>query len=154
MTVINSGSIPHDATLLLRAIIASGTTDPLSGTRATNGEFVMTSYPTRPVQYPIITVLCSPAGTEPLGSNTESVEMSLNFEMRVWARNMKERDELLGGLMNTLRTSQKDASPISGTEACGLYNMVMGETAPVDEPGVAGVKSMILPVSYKFQVVD
>lgn len=154
MTTISSGSIPHDATLLLRAIIASGTVDPISATRSAKSSFVVTSYPTREVEYPIISVLCSPAGTEPLGSNTESFEMGLDFEVRVWARNEVEKDGLLGQVIHQLRTSQKGTTPISGTESCGLYDMTIGSTANVPEPGIVGVKSAVLPVSYKFQAVD
>ena len=44
----------HDITVLLRDLLLAQLTDPVSHTG--NQKFVMTSYPQRPVKYPIVTV--------------------------------------------------------------------------------------------------
>jgi hypothetical protein len=150
---INAGSIPHDSVLVIRQILASGTTDPITATRSADSKFILTSYPTRPAEYPIITIKCNTGPSELLGSNSEAMQIPLDFEVRVWARNEKEKDELMGAVINQLRTSQKGINPISGTESFGLFDFHMDGSANVDEPGVEGVLSKVLPVGYNFIVV-
>ncbi len=151
-TEIDSGSLIPHSTLLIRDLIASGTTDPISATRSANSKFVMTSYPDRPVEYPIITVKGRKAGgTRRMGSQSEGLWTPMAFEVRVWARNVKERDELASRWFESLRTSQKGTTPVSGTEAYCLFDLEqLSGDIDIDEEGVDGIHSKVTEVGYNF----
>jgi hypothetical protein len=148
--VVNSGSIVRDSTLLLRQILASGITDPISGTRPTNSKFILTGYPDRPATYPIITIKSNYGNTERLGAFSESMKVGVDVEVRAWARNNKERDQLGDDVFRSLRNMQINSG--SGTEVNYLYDYHIISSGDLDEDSKEGIHSKIVRLGY-FTVV-
>ena len=75
--------------------------------------------------------------------------MRLKFEIRVWARNEKERDELTEQVYNQMRSNQfGGGSSWSDDEELHDFRWVSG--VPVDELGEEGIKSMVLNCEFMF----
>ena len=113
--MVNNVSIERDAILALRGIIASGVTDPISATRSGSAHFIMTSWPDRPVQYPVIILDSRLGPSTRMGANTEAIQVPVTIEAHVRSTNTKERDILAGSVLDYIRISQFGNSPISGT---------------------------------------
>ncbi len=109
----------------------------------------MTSYPQRPVTYPIITVIDRDI-TQPrrLGMGSESTAISITMEIRIWARNVKERDELFDKVYDYLRTNQLDAG--TGLVASNLNGFELLSVLNINDEGEAGTKSKVIEVRFLF----
>ena len=144
---INGSTLITETTIFLRNMLASGITDPI--TRSSNERFIMTSYPERNTTYPLITI--KPEGMvdiRRLGFQSEEHYVTLPYEIRVWSRSQRQKEQLAEQVYTWLRTNQ-----FSGTYATtdqNLWGFKVNGTAVVDEPGKDGVKSYILSVEYKF----
>jgi len=151
ITQINSQTFLADAVNLIRNNLASNITDPISGSRGTNEKFVMTSYPKRKVKYPVITVVDSGI-SQPLrlGMQSEGTAITLPLEIRIWARNVKERDELFDEVYDYLRTNQFSGDDITGAN---LHDFRLNSAVNVDEPGQEEIKSKVMEVQYLFLCV-
>ncbi|MHA1304875.1 MAG: hypothetical protein ACTSPI_14350 [Candidatus Heimdallarchaeaceae archaeon] len=142
---INSSTFTADIVNFIRSKLNDNIIDPL-GSRASNERFVMTSYPQRPVRYPIITVTDLGIKQESrLGMQSESTLMRLGVEIRVWARNIKERDEMFDEVYTWLRTNQFGGS--DATVDANIHDFSMTSVTNVSEPDV---KSKIMECSYLF----
>ena len=149
ITSVSSQTFLADAVNLIRDKLRNNITDPISSKRTGNEKFVLTSYPQRPVKYPIITVVDS--GTvQParLGMQSEGTVITLTLEIRIWARNVKERDELFDSVYNWLRTNQFGGSDAL-TDA-KLHDFTLVSAVNVDEPGESGIKSKVMEVQFLF----
>ena len=145
ITEVNSATIVADTVNFLRDKLNANITDPLSASRAGADRFVMTSYPNRPVKYPIITVV--DAGTSQisrLGMQSQETAMRIPIEIRAWARDIKERDELGDAIYQYLRTNQFSGDDITGAN---LHDFTMINTSNISE---SNVKSKILEISWLF----
>ena len=146
ITSITSGSYLGDTIIYLRDFISSNVTDPFSGSRAGNEKFVYTAYPKRTAKYPIITIVDRGiTDIRPGGMRSEIQFARITVEIRVWARNVKERDELTQSITDNLRTNQYGSG--SSTET-GLFDYSLGSVINVDESGEYGVKSKIIHIEY------
>lgn len=134
---MQAGSIINNTVLYLRSVLASGITDPISGSRPANSNFLMTSYPDRPAKYPIITLKGRKTGAFLLGDNTTNMRVDLAVEIRAWARNDKEKDQLGDSIFYQLYTNK------SGTEAQGLYEFKVSSEGDVVEEGKEGIHSKV-----------
>lgn len=139
-----------DSILFTRDVLRSNITDPLART-GSGTQFIYTSYPVpqsnKPIIYPIITVRDSnPTMPRRLGMQTEKVVLDLNFEIRVWARNEKEKDSLSQEVFNFLRTNQFGTG--SETANVGMHDFTMTSMVNVDEPGEQGIKSKVMEYKY------
>lgn len=152
--MVNDTTILHDAILTLRNIIASGVTDPISATRSTNSKFVMTSYGTRPTEYPVITITDAGITGRALGMHSEAQEVSLMFRIDIQSTEVgysnKGRDWVYDDLYDALRTNQTGVSPISGTQSHGLHNFRQLTAFNVDEPGPKGRHRKIVTIAYDY----
>ena len=109
---------------------------------------VYTSYPQNNVIYPMITVVDTGSTQEgKLGMGSEGTILRLGVEIRVWARNVKERDEIFDSVYDYLRTNQ-----ISGDDLIGanLHDFNMSSVVNVSE---VDVKSKIGEFTYLFLCV-
>ena len=148
-----TATIFSDSVLAIRGIV-DNITDPISAARVASSSFVMTSYPTKTVQYPLITIRSE--GMEDIhksGYKSELMWEKLTFEIRVWARNEVEKEKLTQQLLNQLRQNQYDGgSAFSDDE--GLHDFKIESIIPVDEPDEenvkAGVRSNVIRISFKF----
>ena len=145
MTISSVGTTTFlaDTIMLIRIEIQDNITDPISSTRPSSEKFVVTAYPQRGVSYPIITVVDKGLIDYRKGGMASTVSYhTLGIEIRVWARNVKERDELTQKVYDRFRTRQ---ITFSSTEKMHDYK-VTGMTN-VDEPGT-GVKSKVFTIQF------
>ncbi|MDO8623458.1 MAG: hypothetical protein Q7R52_04380 [archaeon] len=128
-------------------------TDPVSAARPSDSKFVVSSYPLRTTFFPLITIRSD--GFEEIqasGFRSELMWVRLTFAIRVWARNEVEKEKLTEQLLNELRQAQYDGgSSFSDDE--GLHDLRIESIISVDEQdenGVAGIRSNIIRINFKF----
>ncbi|MFW9852867.1 MAG: hypothetical protein ACFFDS_07990 [Candidatus Thorarchaeota archaeon] len=150
ITSVSSATFLSDTINLVRDKLRTNITDPLASTRPANEKFCLTSYPKRAVTYPIITVtdrgIIQPSR---LGMASESTLITIDIEVRVWARNVVERDELTQDVYNYLRQNQLDVG--TGLSDSNLHDFTLMSAVNVDEPGEAGVRSKVC--EYRFLII-
>ena len=139
--MINSTTFIKDVILFLRDNLRSNITDPLS--RGAN--FVMTSYPEKDVRYPLITIKAVDLDTRSLGMASMQQWVTLSIEVRVWARNEKEKDGLTSLVVDQLRTIQYGSG---GTNSEGIYGFRLTSAVPIEEEGTKTAKSMVMNFEY------
>ena len=145
---VNSSTFITDLLFFIKNDFLSSITDPISATRSADSRFVMTSYPQRQVQYPLITIkLINQTGTR-AGMQTEAMDVTANIEIRVWARNQKEKDDIANQIYKRLRDIQFTSS--TGSIANNLYEYQLVSAVEIDEPGENQPKSRVLQVRYRF----
>ena len=143
ITSISSSTFTADLVNYIRDKLNSAVTDPLS--RSLPERFVLTEYPKREVRYPIITVTDKGSRQEaPLGMGSEGTILKLGVEIRIWARNVKERDELFGEIYDYLRTNQLSGDDITGAN---LHDFNMDSVVNISEENV---KSKVGEFSFLF----
>lgn len=152
ITTVASSTFIADTLILLRDKLRSNITDPISSTRPSTEKFVMTSYPDRAVRYPLITLkLQNVAGPNRLGMQSELMTVTLPVEIRVWARNEKEKDELSQQVIEYLRGNQLDSG---GTIEANLHDFRILSAVDVpeasNEDGKPSPKSRVISVAYFF----
>lgn len=145
MTAIDTTKIVHDSTLWIRDKVGT-ITDPMSGKRVTNSTFVMTTFPDRPVTYPVITVKCRLGADRPAGIATEARFVALIFEITIWSKSVKERDTLSDSVYDKLRTVTHDSD---GSAASGLYDFRVSDAFDIDEEGAAGLHRKVIKGNYR-----
>ncbi|KKM15461.1 hypothetical protein LCGC14_1695870, partial [marine sediment metagenome] len=104
--------------IFIRDLLRTNVTDPESRTNGIG--FVMTAYPKRTVQYPIITVRQTNITTTKLGMSSEVHLAVVDLEVRIWAKNAKQIDELTSDVIEVLRDAQYDASGTDNEEIFGF----------------------------------
>ncbi len=106
---------------------------------------VFTSYPRTNVIYPMITVT-DKGVIQPkrLGMQSEGTQLNINVEVRVWARNIKEKDEIFDSVYNYLRTDQFGSSSLTGAN---LHDFKLSSVVNVDE---VDVKSKVMELNFIF----
>ncbi len=145
MTVnkVNSSTFTTDVTILIRNNLLEEIEDPI--VREPNEKFIMTSYPRKAVKYPIITVTDTGTRQEgKLGMGSQGTMLRLGIEIRVWARNIVERDTLFDKIYTYLRTNQLDDDNLIGAN---LHDFNMSSVVNVSEDAV---KSKIGEFTYLF----
>ena len=149
ITNVNSATFLADAVNLIRNKIKTNITDPIVTIRPGNERFCLTAYPKRAVTYPIITVIDRGISQpQRLGMGSESTAINLILEIRIWARNVKERDELFDEVYNYLRTNQLDTG--TGLVASNLSGFTLTSAVNIDETGEEGIKSKVMEVGFLF----
>jgi len=146
--MVSSTTFIKDILNFIKSDISSNITDPIAGKRKTGGSFVMTSYPQRIVEYPIITLKLVNQKANRAGMQTTAMDVTITLEVRVWARNQKEKDEISNEIYKRLRDIQFTAS--TGSIANDLHHYKLNSDVEVDEDGEGTPKSRILQVEYKF----
>ena len=148
MTVeeVSSKTFMQDFIVLIRDNLRNNINDPI--TRPSNEQFVLTSYPRNPVKYPIITVVDTGTTQEgKLGMGSQGTLLRLGIEIRIWARNVKERDELFSEVYDYFRTNQLLGDK---TIDANLYDFSMGSAVNVSE---SDVKLKVMEIKYLFLCV-
>jgi hypothetical protein len=121
ITEVRSNTFLSDTVNIIRDKLSSNITDPISGKRPSSEKFILTSYPKRAVTYPLITIM-DRGITQPrrLGMGSEGTTIVLTVEIRIWARNVKERDELFDSVYSYLRNSQLDSDGLVNANLSGF----------------------------------
>lgn len=123
-------------------------TDPIGSSRLQDSKFIMTSYPQRLAVYPLITIKMINQKANRAGMQTTAMDVTITLEIRVWARNQKEKDDLSNQVYKILRDLQ--FTSLTGSVANNLNNYKLNSDVEVDEPGEGNPKSRILQVQYQF----
>ncbi len=145
ITKVRNATFISDPVIFIRDKLRDNITDPLSSSRNELDRFVRTSYPKREVNYPLITVVDnSPNQISRAGMQSESTIIRLSIQIRVWARNIKERDEISQSVYDYLRTNQFSGDNFKGAE---LHDFAA--SSMVNVPGEKE-QSKVLEVSYLF----
>ena len=138
-----------DTINLIRNKLLTNITDPLVSSRPGTEKFVLTAYPQRAVTYPIITVVDrNISQVQRLGMGSEGTYLTIALEVRIWARNVKERDELFDLVYNYLKDNQLDAG--TGLIASNLTGFTMTSALNISEEGEAGIKSKVIEFRFMF----
>ena len=144
ITSVATSTFLADTVILIREEIVANITDPISATRPSGERFCTTAYPKRSVTYPIVTVVDRGLTDYRKGGMASTVSYhTLSIEVRVWGRNVKERDEISQAIYNRFRTRQVS---FSTTEL--MHDYKVSNMTNVDEPGEQGIKSKILTISF------
>lgn len=139
---IASSTLLRDVLFFIKDFLKSHITDPIS--RPSNQEFVMTSYPTRPVTYPIITIKDLNIETTPLGFQSQDQYAVITMEIRVWALDTKTRDTIAQSIIHELRSFQIGSTGTSQAE--DLHDFRVLSMINIDEDD--GPKSKIITIQY------
>ena len=145
--MVDSNSFYRDILFFIKDKLTTGVTDPLSGTRSSQSKFVMTSYPSRFAQYPLITIKITNVSGTSAGMQTNAMDVVISLEIRVWARNQKEKDELANDCYKYLRDIQFTTD---GSIDNYIYNFKLNSMLEVDEEGENQPKSRLINIEYKF----
>lgn len=141
---IATSTFLRDIVLFLRNTLRTTVTDPIT---RTDNSFVMTSFPKRNTQYPLITVRNTGCDTRRLGIGSETIWINVNIEVRVFARNSKECDSLTEDVVNTLRSAQFGSGSTNDEQIYG-FNLTSLNYL-VDEEGDQNIiHSKILEFAY------
>lgn len=147
ISAISTSAFISDTVIYIRDDLRTNITDPISSSRSSTSKFVMTSYPTRPTEYPLITVTDRGIVQQQRGGMQSSVVIDvIAVEIRCWCRNIKERDETSQSVLDRLRSIQKTSS--TGTDAVGLFDFRLDSIVDVSETGEQGIKSKVITLTY------
>ena len=145
---VSSNTFIRDVLFFVKNSLTTGVTDPITATRNSQSAFIMTSHPQRFVEYPLITIKLTNQSAVSAGMQTNAMDVVISIEIRVWARNQKEKDELANDCYIVLRDLQFTAS--TGSVANYLYDFELLSAVEIDEDGTNQPKSRILGIQYKF----
>ncbi len=132
VNTIGSSTFMSDPILFIRDLLKNNITDPISAKRGNGSGFVMTSFPQKEAVYPMIIV--KSAGTSDikrLGMQSQSTWMNIPLEIRIWGRNVKERDELTQQTYSFLQKNQFGTG--SQTVNFGLHDFMCTSNIPIDD---------------------
>lgn len=140
VTNVNSATFISDMLILIR--------DKLRTNISAVSSRVYTSYPRTGVVYPMITVVDTGTRQESrLGMQSEGTRLRVGVEIRIWARNVKERDEIFDSVHDYLRTDQFGSSSLTDAN---LHDFSMGSVVNVSEEEI---KSKVMEVNFLFLAV-
>jgi len=149
--VVTAQNFIADVLYFIKNSFTSGSTpitDPIASSRPGGSAFIMTSYPQRQAVYPLITIKLINQKANRAGMQITAMDVEMVIEIRVWARNQKEKDALSNQVYYTLRNLQFTSS--TGSEVNNLHDFTLLSDVEVDEPGEGNPKSRIVQIKYKF----
>jgi len=148
--MVTSNSILSETILYIKNTLLNNITDPLGSNRPSGEKFVMTSYPRRVTSYPLITVRGNFTGTTKLGQCSERELVAIAVEVRIWARNEKEKNELFDDVFNYLKNNQlpSDTSGTSLNEQ--LFDFGLNLANDIEEEGDENIRSKVMEFRYRF----
>lgn len=145
--VVSTATFITDLVLFIRDTLRTNITDPISSKRKLIDKFVHTAYPKRAVQYPVITVKSAGMDDIKLGMRSEQRWINIRLEVRIWARNTKERDILTQQIINHLRDLQY--TDTTGSNDNNIFDFNLNSAVDVDEDGQNTVlRSKVMEIQY------
>ena len=139
---ISTGSIVHDATLMLRSIIGSAIV-------ATGS--CLTAYPHKNVVYPFAVLEVNRGPTQILGAWNQGRIMPLRAMVTVYTKDSLTMDAMADKIYDQLRNMQLNGG--SGTIGSSLYDFQLIDEHREDEIGRDGIHKKIQVYEYKFVAV-
>jgi len=144
---IESSTFIRDVMFFIKDDFLNNITDPLKRRKNTS-KFVMTSYPQREVQYPLITIRLTNQEASRAGMQVNAMDVTIQLEIRIWGRNQKEKDDIANECYKRLRDAQFIAE--TGSVANNLHDFRLLSATELDEPGEDQPKSRLLNIQYIF----
>lgn len=144
--VVNSATFISDTVKYIRDVLRSNITDPISASRPSNSGFVMTSYPRKEVVYPIVTIVLRDMSSVPLGQGSESEKLDGGIEIRVWGRDVVERDTISEEIIDYLRDNKLTVT--TGSADNEIHDLTCRSATQVDDPGEEGPRSMVMNYTF------
>jgi len=142
ITSVEASTFLADTIILIR--------DKLKTNISSVSDRVYTSYPKKGVIYPMISVVDRGSlQSGRLGMASEGTVITMDVEIRIWAKSTKGRDEITQEVYDYLRTNQLDAT--TGLSESGLHDFTLMSTVNIDEIGTAGIKSKVC--EYRFLIL-
>jgi len=142
--MVETTTFVRDTLFFIKNDLTSNVTDPISARRKADSHFIMTSYPVREAEYPIITIKLVNTSATRVGMQSKAMDMELDIEVRIWARNVKEKDELFTLVFNRLKDIQFTTT---GSINSNLHDFELLSSVDVEEETI---KSRVTEVKYKF----
>lgn len=140
---VSSATFISDIVLFLKNYLKDNISDPLARDKG----FVMTSYPKRETNYPLITIRATNISSRKLGMRSNISFCSFDVEVRIWARDSKESDTITQEVIDSLRQAQYATS---GTNEFELFDFKLGSTnSIVEENNEATIHSKVCTYNYK-----
>jgi len=134
---VTKENIIHDVIFFIKDDLDGQVTDPISSTRSAKSSFIMTSYPVKEAQYPLITIKITNFTAIRAGMQTTAQDITLPFEIRVWARNEIEKDRIAQQILSRLADIQ---FTVDGSTDSNLHDLTITSAVEIDEPGEIGGK--------------
>jgi len=142
----NRETIYRDLLFFIKSDLASNITDPIVGKRNTRSAFVMTSYPHKFTEYPLITVKITNLTANRAGMQTDRLDIDLTLEIRIWSKSQAQRDKLTQQIIDRLADIQFSAS---GSIDSDFHDFGILSSLDVDEPEVK-IFSKVIGAQYRF----
>ena len=117
--MVISNNFISDSVLFLRNTLRNTLTDPISR-GGDNSSFIFTAFPKTNTQYPLIVVKNTGINTKKLGMASEVNWVNAKYEIKVFARNSKECDDLTQKIIDNLRSNQFGTSSTNAEELFGF----------------------------------
>lgn len=141
---ISTATFISDVILFIRDILRDNITDPIV---ARTSGFIMTAFPKRNTQYPLITIRQTNIDTDKLGMQSELHLANIQLEIQIYARNSKESDNLSQNTIDILRTNQYGTSSTNIEE---IHGFIVTSVVPIVETeGDNTIHRKVLTVNYK-----
>jgi len=145
---VTKTNLMRDVLFFVKDDLDGQITDPISSKRGATSKFIMTSFPQRQVQYPLITIKISNVEAQRIGQQSTLQDITITMEIRIWAKNQRDKDTIYNQILDRLANIQFTAS--TGSVANDIHDFNILSSVEVDEEGEGGVKSRILTCEYKF----
>jgi len=147
---VSTATVISDTILYIRDQLKSNITDPLSRTNGVG--FITTGFPKRKADFPMITVRKQNLDFgERLGMQTEAFYATVLLELRIFARNEKERDSLTQDVMTYLNSNQFPYTTSNTSTQVDLHDFRVVNCTNIDEmTSEGGVLTCSIGVSYRF----
>lgn len=87
----------------VRDYLRTNLTDPISGTRASDTRFVVTTYPERKAEYPHVIVYQVDGDGHRVGGNATMFRYTLLISIDVQSKSTKQLDEICDDVLNQMR---------------------------------------------------
>lgn len=144
---VQVNSFIADVLFFIKTDLLANITDPKVASRPSKSKFIATSYPKNQVIYPMITLKVPNRESTRAGMQTVAMDITVAVEVRIWARNEKDKDSLTDQAYDRLRNIQFTTG---GSIDNNLHDFAELSNVEVEEEGDTGIKSRILTVQYKF----
>jgi len=157
MAAVSSATKIHDTVTKIATLLQNNCTDPLVATRA-QAQWVLTAYPERDVEYPIVIINQAGERDEHASIGSEYKLCFITLRVEVWSRSTKERDEVWDDVYDELRHhyTTVDANSDSVT-SLGLYDMIIASCMDLDTEAPKGrghIHRKIATIQFTFNATS
>ena len=145
-TPVESSTILRDTIFAIKNFLSGAIADPIASNRPNSKDFIMTSYPTKPTVFPLVTIKdVNSFDTQRLGFQSEATQHNIDVEVRVWSNTVALRDSLAGSIHQAMRTNQFGGGSSWATDY-DLHDYKLLNSLNIDTPN--GDKSKVMTFRF------